>query len=170
MITFYGIREATGKILITRKAGAWCQIPYPSYPKGCTNYGKAETCPPNAPMVDQWFDLEFPHWFVVAKCDITAQAAKMAEAHPEWSPKQCANSRYWQGPAHKMLRYHSRELMEKNPGTDFTLRPEAMGVIVITTAKKLGIPIELKPNGTLFKISLVGYLRAHGQRTLGDWT
>jgi len=35
--------------------------------------------------------------------------------------------------------------------------PEAMGVMVINTALKLGIPIEKTPINKVFKIALVGY-------------
>ena len=39
----------------------------------------------------------------------------------------------------------------------YTLLPEAMGVMVINTALKLGIPIEKTPINKVFKIALVGY-------------
>jgi len=39
----------------------------------------------------------------------------------------------------------------------YTVRPEAMGVNVLQTARNIGIPIETKPFTTVFKIALVGY-------------
>jgi hypothetical protein len=41
----------------------------------------------------------------------------------------------------------------------YTVRPEAMGVNVIQTARNIGIPIETKPFTTVYKIALVGFPR-----------
>jgi hypothetical protein len=47
------------------------------------------------------------------------------------------------------------------PKIIYTLRPEAMGVLVIKTVKRLGIPIRVKPTDTIYKIMMIGYPRGN---------
>ena len=85
--------------------------------------------------------------------------ARQKERHPGWSVRQLRNPRHWQNGVRARLREGCRTLLEAYPGTGHTLLPEAMGVQVIRTARRLGIPVQVRPNGTIFKIALVGYLK-----------
>lgn len=82
----------------------------------------------------------------------------MREKHPDWSLIQLKNLLYWQGGVRKKLKDKVEKfIMEVDDDMIYTLLPEAMGVMVINTTLKLGIPIEKNPEKRVFKISLVGY-------------
>ena len=153
------IIEITGQLVINPKTREWCKLPYPGHTKGCPNYGKKDDCPPKAPMVDEVFDLSKPHWLIVEEFNLGEFAEKMKEKHPHWSDKQSRCLLYWQGSVRKKLRLALEEFQEKMPDTIYTLLPEAMGVNVFLTAKKVGIKIDKNPMGTVYKIALVGYVR-----------
>lgn len=152
------IIEVTGKLVIDYRAMEWCKLPYPGHKKGCPNYGKRPECPPQAPKVEDWIDLNKPHYFIVVKFNMAAHVKKMKSRHPEWSVRQTRNPRHWQGTVRKRLKEAVNEFINKESRKlVFTLLPEAMGVHVIITAKKLEIPIKTRPIDTVYKIVLAGY-------------
>lgn len=134
----------------------WCLWSYPGHSKGCPNYGKKEICPPNAPLVDKFFDLSKPHWFIIVSFDLGAHVERMFLKHPDWSMRQARCVLYWQGTANKSLRLKT-EAFCKNTDLIYTYCPEAMGVHCIKTAKSLGIPIKTRPKDIVYKMSMVGY-------------
>ncbi len=151
--------EVTGKLIINPKSRDWCTMPYPGNPNGCPNFGKQPTCPPLAPLIGNFIDLSRPHWLDVYCVNLKEEADKRRKQHPDWSEKKLRCSRYWQNTAHAYLR-RSFELMrwtEGWKGVVMTLRPEAMGVNVIQTAKRVGVPISIHPKDLIFKISLIGF-------------
>ncbi len=154
------IIEATGQVVVNMKAREWCKLPYPGHPKGCPNYGKKAICPPTVDTIDQVFDLARPCWFVIEEFDLGAQAKRMKKIHPEKSEKWCRNSRYWQAGVRNRLEERTKFEMVGKPGTISTDCPEAMGVNVILTLRRLGLPIRTKPDRTVYKAALVGYSRA----------
>lgn len=163
------IHEVTGRMVIDHRAREWCKLPYPGHPKGCPNIGEKPDCPPKAPLVEDWLDLSRPHWFIIEDFDISAFAERMKEKHPDWTDRQCRCVLYWQNIPRKHLREAIEDFQRMHPGTISTLLPEAMGVHVIKTARELGVPIKAKPNGTVFKIALVGYSKnAIRQTTLQE--
>ena len=148
------------KLHIDYRAREWCLLPYPMHPDGCPNYDGSAFCPPYAPKVENEFDLSKPHWFVVIEFDIGKFATKMKNAHPEWSDRNCRNCLRWQGGVKKRLKIACERLMQAKKGElIYDLRPEAMGVHVFVTARRLGIPIKKNPVEKVFKIALVGYPR-----------
>ena len=152
--------EVTGKLVLDERArGEWCQLSYPNYPNGCPNYGKKPECPPNSKHVKTVFNLNEKHWFIVAEFDLKKQSDRMRASNPNWTEKQCRNSRLWQSSVHKKIRDEIYALIERKIGFHYvyTLEPEAMGIHVIKTAKNLGIPIKTTLKDTIFKIGLVGY-------------
>lgn len=151
------IIEATGRLVINMKAREWCKLPYPGHPKGCPNYGKKAICPPRIHTVDRVFDLEGPHWFVIEEFDLGAHAKRMKGKNPEWSERQCRCVLYWQAGVKKRLRERTKFEMVGRPGTISTDCPEAMGINVILTLRRLGVPIKTKPNQTVYKVALMGY-------------
>lgn len=150
--------DVTGKLVVNQRAREWCKLAYPGHPKGCPNYGKLKECPPAVKPVGEVFDLSRMHWFVTVEFDLEAQTKRMAELHKNWTQKQCRNLLYWQKGVNADLEVEVREFINFAQ-LAFTLKPEAMGVNVIQTARNLGVPIETKPVKKVFKIALVGYPR-----------
>jgi len=151
--------EVTGKLVVNHRARAWCTLPYPDHPRGCPNYGRTDNCPPRAPHIEDWLDFSRPHWFIMARFDLARFAARMKSIHPTWSDRQCRCCLYWQNSVRSRLSSSCKDLQKSNNGAAFTLRPEAMGIDVISTALALGIAIELKPRATVHAIALLGYPR-----------
>lgn len=151
------IIDVMGKLVITPKTREWCKLPYPRHPNGCPNYGNNPECPPQAPLIQDWMEPTLPHWFIVTEFDLDGFAERMKKKHPNWSDKQCRCVLYWQNTVRKDLRNACKGFIKEHPGAIYTLLPEAMGVNVIITAKHVGVPIKNKPNGTVFKIALVGF-------------
>lgn len=166
--------DATSRLVLEPDAREWCKLPYPGHPKGCPNYGEKDHCPPNAPWIEDWIDLCKPHWIIVCIFDLGHFELRMKKRHPDWSERQCRCVLYWQNTVKKRLRERCEENVRLRPGAVYTLLPEAMGVNVIVTAMQLGIPIQPKPDGRVYKIALMGYPhkeieRHHDTRDL-DWT
>lgn len=174
------IYNVTGELVIDMRArGKWCKLPYGplidkngkmkrdrygnikyDHPHGCPNYGKKEDCPPNSKKIDEFIDLTKELWFIVVEFDIGAHEKKQRIKHPNWSKKQCRNSRHWQnGVVARLL--EACRMFCMGYGFVFTDRPEAMGVHVIRTAKKVGVPIKSRFKDTVYKIALVGYSKQH---------
>lgn len=151
------ILDATGNLQINMKARSWCKLPYPNHPKGCPNFGRRETCPPLVPPIDEVFKLDMPVWLVAVEFDLATHMDKMRKKHPNWSDRQLRCLLYWQGTVVKELKIVSGKTCQGYPGTVYTTCPEAMGVNVISTGRKLGLPIQLKPKDTVYKMALVGY-------------
>lgn len=149
--------EITNDLVIDYRAREWCKLPYPNHPKGCPNYGKRLFCPPEAPLIEAFFDLSKQLWLVVVTFDLALHIHRMKTLHPDWSDRQARCVLYWQGSANKELKELCRHWVWSKPGTDYSLYPEAMGVNVIRTAKAIGLPIKARPMDTVFKIALMGY-------------
>ena len=151
--------EVTGKLVLNPKAhGPWCQMPYPGHPHGCPNFGKRSDCPPEVAMIDTAFDLNRPHWFIVETFDLKAQMERMKALHPTWTERQQRNCLYWQGGVRTRLRHQITQFIGFRP-LFWTMNPEAMGINVLQTARRVGIPIATKPKDMVFKIAFVGYAR-----------
>lgn len=137
-------------LVIDMRAREWCKLPYPRHPKGCPNYGQRKTCPPQAPLITEWADLSKPIYFAVIEFNLAEHMAKMRQKHPLWSEAQLRCCLYWQGKVNKLLREYALSF-----GGKCTMCPEAMGVNVIESAKRAGLPIRIKPQGKIYKIALL---------------
>lgn len=152
------ILNVTGKLAIDMRAREWCRLPYPNHPRGCPNYDTGRlSCPPDAPLVMDKFDLSKPHWFVVVEFNMKAHVEKLRAAHPDWTDRQLRCCLYWQGGVRKLLRQLSEDFVSRNPGTEYTTCPEAMGVHVLKTLREFGVPVRKKITDTVYKVSLAGY-------------
>jgi hypothetical protein len=155
-------------------ARLWCKLPYRDHPGGCPSYGKKPSCPPRAPLIAEFIDLSRPIFAVWVRFDLAAHKRKWLAVHPTHSDRQAGNLLYWQPRVIQELRDHASSfsrfltktsILSESPsgppaaGTRFTLCPEAMGVNVIATALRLGIPVSLHPqrDGTVYKIAIIGY-------------
>lgn len=152
------IFKTSTKIVVDYRAREWCKLPYPDHPRGCPNYGRKSSCPPQAPLVENYFDMDQDHYFVAVKFDLFSHISKMKEKHPLWSDRQARCCLYWQSTVNKQLKEWCRLFVEQY-GLTYTLCPEAMGINVIETCKAIGLPIRARPVGTIYKVAMLGYLR-----------
>lgn len=152
------IIDVSGKLVIDLRAREWCKLPYPKHPRGCPNYDSGrDTCPPNAPLVFDKFDLNKQHWFAIVDFNLKEFKERMRLLHPCWSERQLGCCLYWQGGVRKRLREFAGNFVMENMGTEFSTCPEAMGVHVINTLKKFNIPIKKDIDDTVFKVAMIGY-------------
>ena len=160
------IFETKGLLSIDYKAREWCILSYPGHPKDCPNYGKKQTCPPFAPYIETYFDLNKDHYFVVIQFNLGLHVQGMLSKHPNWSSKQARCVLYWQGSVKKRLKVECEYYLYsvfKKPEYIYNLCPEAMGVNVIETCQRLELPIIPKPTDTIFKVAMLGAPRSnHG--------
>lgn len=153
------IIKVTKLLVIDHRAREWCKLPYPDHPRGCPNYGKKEGCPPQAPLIGDYFDLTKAHYFVVVQFDLRAHISRMKSLHPDWSDRQARCVLYWQGGVNKQLKEQCQSWVAGLPGFLYTLCPEAMGIDVIRTCQLAGLPIEPLPIDTVFKVGMLGVRR-----------
>jgi len=152
-----GIYDVTGQLVIDVRARQWCRMPYPDHPNGCPNYGQRPTCPPEAPLLMDWIDLAQNHWLAVVGFDLRQQVNVMRAKHPTWTVRQARCLLYWQPSVNRHLRLLAQDACRMHPGTVATLCPEAMGVQVIRSARRAGVPIKPRPTEAVYKVALLGY-------------
>jgi len=142
-------------VLDPRARGPWCKLPYPGHSRGCPNYGKKKTCPPQS---KPFIYLVRPPFFLVARpFNLWAQATRMKKLHPSWSDRQCRNLLYWQKSIIKKLRDEANVFI-KSKGDDFILLevPEANGVNVFKTCENVNILLERDPKKIVWKAMIIG--------------
>lgn len=146
-------------IRIDHKCRGFCKLAYPGHKDGCPNFGKNEECPPKVDTVEKIFDLNKDLFFVVQPFDLKSHMDRMKIKHPNWSEAQLKNLLYWQGGVRKKLKEKAEEFIQdrSNGAMIYTLLPEAMGVMVIDTAREHELQIEKNPMEWIYKIALVGY-------------
>lgn len=138
-----------------------CTQPYPNHPKGCPNWGKRLTCPPAAPVLTEAFDCSKPFYVIWNRFPFGEHVARMKAKHPEWSDRQCRCCLYWQGTARKQLRQQVRLFQQRHLGLQVTYCPEAIGVDVTATMKKIGIELEWPPQQWAYQVALAGTKGEH---------
>ena len=146
-----------------------CLLDYPGHPNGCHNYNKKEGCPPNGPLVNEVFDLNFTHVFIAVSFDLSQFERKMKSKHPEWSRRQCRCVLYWQKKAMANLKREVASFLKEHPGYIANYCPEAFGINVIVTARKVGLPIRSILKDTAYKIALVGVPAKPQNRTIDEF-
>ena len=154
------IIEVTNKLVINYRSServngrpAWCELPYPGHKKGCPNY---ERCS-KLPRIGEYFDLTKPHWFAVIPFNLHRHVSKMINLHPKWSERQCRCVLYWQNGVKSQLdTFCQFWIWGRGENLIWHKIPEAMGVNVMLTMKRMGQPIEIKPKFLVRKIALIG--------------
>ena len=91
-------------IVIDKNVRGLCIRPYPNHPKGCPNYGKRPTCPPQVKLIDEVFDINRGFWIVWIDFDFKSHCNRMKRKHSDWSKRQIECCLYWQGKARKQLK------------------------------------------------------------------
>lgn len=168
MITTERIQIDRDVLVINKDARDWCNLEYHNHPNGCPNYGECDHCPPQAPEVDEWIDLDRSMWLIVAEFNIGTYIEHMNSEHPEWSIRQKKNPLYWQSSVEKELREEFKKLKRYvctnvdnfngfcNDKIVATLIPEAMGVHVFMTMRRLSYDIKPDPDEIAYKVALAG--------------
>ncbi len=147
------------KLIINHEAREWCKLPYTLHPKGCPNYGKKDDCPPSAVLIEDFIDTNGAMSFVSVEFDLASHVKRMLDRHPNWSDRQARCVLYWQPKVNRQLLDDAIDFSYLSLGSVFTLCPEAMGVNVIETAQRCGIPMQVHPVDTIYKVALFGYPR-----------
>lgn len=145
------------QLRVNMKAREWCKLPYPDHPKGCPNYGYHKTCPPDAPLIENFIDIQKPMYLIVVEFNLGIHVRRMLQTHKGWSERQARCVLYWQAGVNKSLENECALFRWSHPFMLTTRCPEAMGVNVIATAQSVGIPIKVKPIEIVYKIALAGY-------------
>jgi predicted metal-binding protein len=133
-----------------------CTRKYPGRPRGCPNYGKRVTCPPQAPMIPEL--MTPPYYLVWNAFDIAGHMSRLQGKHPDWSEKQLACCRYWQPTARKALRAEVEKFMEEH-GRRWTVIacPEACGLNVHASMEfNAKIRLDWPPRKIAYQVALVG--------------
>lgn len=138
-----------------------CVREYPNHKLGCPNYGKKKDCPPCAPMFDEIYDLSLPIYAIYNIFDFKSHVDRMREKHLNWSKRQLECCLYWQGTARKELKIVIKIFLGTVLGItgekpSIVLAPEAMGVNVTETMKKVGIELEWPPVNVAYQIAFAG--------------
>jgi len=121
-----------------------CIKPYHNHPKGCSNFGKKDGCPPNIPMFDQVYDLTKPIYLIINEFNLLEHVNNMRKIHPDWSSYQLYNSRYWQGKSISINKKISYAWINEHPNLVLTNWVENMGVDLVETLKQVGIDLIFK--------------------------
>ena len=142
-----------------------CFKEYPNHKKGCPNFGNRFMCPPTAPLIKDFFNLDKRIMAVVIHFNLELHRQKMLALHPKWSKRQTDCCLYWQGTVRKQLKKEIAYNLTRSPLFDSekliaTDCPEAMGVDVTATMKNAGIILEWPPEKIVRKIAFIG--------TIGD--
>ena len=54
-----------------------CKMPYAGHPAGCPNFGRKRTCPPQAPLFEDIFDLTQPVYVIIYSFDMAIHRSKL---------------------------------------------------------------------------------------------
>lgn len=130
--------------------GTWCKLKYPGHPHGCPNFPKCISKHPD------FKTLKGYEWYaVIEKFDLAKQEYNMKLKHPIWSKRQCRCLLYWQGGVRKRLKKKAYSNVNNFLGDIVLEIPEACGVNVFKTMKKVGIKLQRNPD-LVIKVMLVG--------------
>lgn len=127
-----------------------CQLPYPNHPKGCPNYNKKNSCPPNC----QIFNLQPPYYAIINEFDLASHVARMYELHPKWTERQAYCCLYWQPKARKKLKEEIILFKRQNPALSVNTCPEGGGVNVTETLALAGVTLEWPPLSVVRQVAI----------------
>lgn len=142
-----------------------CSKRYHGHTRGCPNFGKRASCPPQAVIWTPEFMAAY-HWYAIWNVfPFGEHVQRMKAKHPEWSARQLANCLYWQGTARAQLTKIIAEFHEwtaqRGCGPYVVSRiPEAHGVNVTATMLKLGVELDWPPQTHAYQVALATIQRA----------
>ena len=144
-------------LFVEERVRDWCKLRYPGHPNGCPNVGKSDRCPPDAPMLYDYFDDRREVCLLGVSFDIGEHMAKMKDKHGHWTRRQTKNVLYWQAGVKKRLREEVKLYMGKTDFDTWTDTPEGMGLNVFRTCIRKGLRMKKDPDDTVYKIAMIGY-------------
>ncbi len=147
---------SSNELVLDMGAREWCRLPYHNHPKGCPNFGKRSTCPPQAPLFQDFIDISKPMLLVVVGFKLREHIELMRHKHPGWTEYQLRCVLYWQGGVKSILKRAVKSALRVYPHMVSTDCPEAMGVHVIDTAKHWYDNIKWIPEDIAYKIAICG--------------
>ncbi len=146
-----------------------CVRPYYHHKQGCPNYGNRNACPPKAPLLSEFFNLNFPVMAVWVEFNLEQHKQKMKNKYPQWSEHQAECCLYWQPKVNKKLKanvechlssygfFRGSHIKLPTPCIlKATYCPEAMGVNVTETMRGIGVILEWPPKIIVRKIAFIG--------------
>jgi len=136
-----------------------CAKPYPGHKQGCPKYNVGYPgCPPDAPKIFDIYDRDSDFFMVVNEFNIKEHMQRLTLTHPNWSERQLRCCLYWQPTARKQLHKKIDYVLTLKEFTGFisTICPEALGVNVTETLKRIGITLEWPPVNFARQIALLG--------------
>ena len=133
-----------------------CVRPYGYNKKGCPNFHRRSSCPPEAPMIYETLDLTKDIYAIYNIYDIATHVKKMKDKHPKWSERQLYCVLYWQGTARKQLKDKIKSFMKDHRGFKIISCPEAQGVNLTETMANVGIKLDWPPKKIAYQIVLAG--------------
>jgi len=140
-----------------------CRKRYPLHPKGCPNYGKRPTCPPQALPIREVIDFSKPIYIAWNDFDLAEHRERMRKKHPHWSYRQATCVLYWQPTARRALRLRIRAFLKSRAkeydetGLLVVECPEACGVNVTETMRRVGVELEWPPVNVARQVALIGW-------------
>ena len=118
-----------------------CARPYPLHPRGCPNFRKKRGCPPDAPKIDEIYDLSVASYAIWNVFPLGEHVAALRAKHPSWSERQLYCCLYWQPRARAQLEVEIEEFIKHGTrlvGATLVVRcPEAMGLDVTATMRSI---------------------------------
>lgn len=141
-------------IAIDYRARAWCKLPYPNHLHGCPNWGMKNICPPKAPLFEKF--IKPPFTLVAVKFDLEKHSKNMKEKHSKWTDKQARCVLYWQGKLDKQLGEMCEKVASNISDAIILYKPEANGVNVFKTCRKVGLILERNPQKIVWKVAIIG--------------
>jgi len=153
----------TEKIIVDSSVRRLCSRAYPNHSKGCPNFGKRASCPPQCKLLEDEFDLKQGFWVVWVNFDFETHRNKMLQKHPNWSQRQIDCCLYWQGKVKSQLKKEVQTLLFFLTGNNWRLVnglcPEAMGINITGTMELIGVKLEWPPKQIVRKVALIGVVK-----------
>jgi len=132
--------------------------PYPRHRKGCPNYNKRASCPPQRKKIKDIIRTDLTTYIIWTTFNFKAHVDKMRRKHPKWSQRQLECCLYWQNTARKNLEKEITRFQDTIWKTGFTIVkiPEACGVNVTATMARIGWHLEWPPVNITYQVAVAG--------------
>ena len=137
--------------IVEKRVRGLCKKPYYNHPGGCPNFGKRSDCPPGVPFFDQVYKLQVR--VVAVGLNFKEYLKLRRKDHPDWTDRELRNPLYWQGYLRACLRNYVSQV--NKDGLEVVFNPEAMGVNLTKTCRKVGLKLEWPPRNWVYKVALL---------------
>ncbi len=150
------------KIIVDYKVKKLCKKPYYNHPKGCPNYNKRSSCPPQSNKIEDMIDLSKPTYVIFTTFDLKKHVHRMRRKHSRWTYRQLACCLYWQGITRKNLHQEILRFLDKTKKSKREYKvikvPESFGVNVTSTMLGIGHELEWPPKNKTYQVAVAGVI------------